>query len=137
MKTKNDTKISTLILMIEILGYIALGVVEYISGYRGGLMHHLYYRKAIYLSGIYSESNMLMQLAVIAILSFILIALYRLKKKEITKIVPLLIKLVILVLIIMLPFLKDLNVYVYLVMYTQAITLINIIRIGILLASKG
>lgn len=39
---------------LELLGLLALVAVEYLSGYRGGLMKHLYFRKMEYMFSLYS-----------------------------------------------------------------------------------
>lgn len=51
---------------VQILMASALVVLEYLSGYRAGVMHHLYYQKIHYQAGLYSQENLLYHLCLLA-----------------------------------------------------------------------
>ena len=60
-------KITIALTIIELLMILALIALEYLSSYRAGIMHHLYYKKRYYLATLYQQSWLIYHL--LAILS--------------------------------------------------------------------
>lgn len=76
LKIKRDRAIKTLhylITGIELLMIPALAGLEFLSGYRAGIMHHLYYQKVIYLGGIYNPRYIWVHLGLVLACSAIVL----------------------------------------------------------------
>lgn len=115
--------------LIKVLLLVAIGVIEHMSTLRGGLMHHLYYKKMQHLNGLYSPSAVGIQIGILALLALVAFAfLKRMGKLQVKNIFLLILELAALVLIVYTPVFAGLNTYVYLIMAVEIIIVIEFIQ---------
>ncbi len=57
-----------LIYGLELLALMALVVLEYLSGYKGGLMKHLYFRKMEYMFTVYTKTGIALHTVILLVL---------------------------------------------------------------------
>jgi len=110
---------------------LALVILEYLSGYKAGVMKHLYARKLQYLSTIYNESGMMLHSVILVALFIILIIIYknRMNSKRKGSIVRFALYSIILISAFYVPYLKDLNIYAYSLMGLELILGIEVLKI--------
>ncbi|WBW96509.1 hypothetical protein [Oceanirhabdus sp. W0125-5] len=113
--------INALIYGVEVSILIALIVLEYLSGYRAGVMRHLYFKKMEYLSKIYTQNGMMIHSVIVLALFIGLVLIYknRLNRNRKLSMVRYIIYSIILVGAFYLPYLKDLKSYAYILMFIE------------------
>ncbi|WP_461207024.1 hypothetical protein [Clostridium sp. DL1XJH146] len=109
------------ILIFQFITVIVIIVLEYLSGYKGGLMHHLYYRKIEYLSKIYTANGMIVHLIIIVLLLLLILYIAKNKWENINKvnIIKYILCSILLTIAFYLPYLENLNTYAYILMFLE------------------
>lgn len=83
MKKNIDRKLNIALSAVEAMLLSAIAYLEYLSGYKAGVMKHMYFKKMQYMSGIYSPQNMrLHMMIVVAVLVFITFNRNRIVEKQ-------------------------------------------------------
>lgn len=115
---------------LKILLLIAVFVLEHISTLRGGLMHHMYYRKMQYMSGLYSASGMAVQLGIMLSL-IILVMVFKKQKNRDNQwsINRVMLEIAVITLVYYTNIFSEMNGQIYLVMALQIILGIELIEI--------
>ena len=121
---------SIAITVFEVLTIGALVILELLSGYRAGLMQHLYFKKIHYLGTLYHHENVIFHL--IAILFCAFLVFIRLRYRKITNMVPYLLPFAtfcfLLIICSMSPFAKGLNIYAYLLICLECYVVLETCR---------
>lgn len=132
MEKKLKNKImNKLIYGFELSMVIALLILEYLSGYKAGVMKHIYFKKIEYLSKIYTKNGMMLHLAILLLLFIGLILIFKNRWNFNRK--RSMIKLVLLSILLIggfyLPYLAKLNTYAYILMFLEAAIGLELIKI--------
>lgn len=123
--------INLIIFVLKFIIVLALIILEYLSGYKRGLMHHLYYRKMEYLSKIYTGSGMMLHLIIILFLLLLMLYIYKKKCKNINKlnVMKYILYSILLIIAFYLPYLRTLNTYAYILMFLEISIGIQLLKI--------
>ena len=118
---------------LELVALIALPVLEYLSGYKGGLMKHFYFKKMEYMFSVYSASGMLYQ-SVAALL--LLVGSWWLMKKQGSGaygqrcLVRMSVYAIALICAFYSSLLQDFVIYAYALMFIEALIIIEAMKIA-------
>ncbi|MCS5422932.1 MULTISPECIES: hypothetical protein [Psychrilyobacter] len=122
MKKKLKNRVmNNLIYGFEWSMVIALLILEYLSGYKAGVMRHVYFKKIEYLSKIYTKNGMMIHLILLLFLFIVLMLIFKNRwnfnrKRSMLKFVLLSI---ILIVGFYFPYLAKLNTYAYILMFLE------------------
>lgn len=116
------------ITILEVLILIILGTIEYFTSYSPGLMRHLYYIKAEYLSSLYNYGSINMHGTVILVILLIafLIIMIRRKNYENKGVGMLIVYSIVLYISLYIPVVKNVNTYPYLIMVLESFIFIEV-----------
>lgn len=129
-------------LFIQSISVIAVLVLQYLTGKKAGVMHHIYYRKYQYEQTFFSPENIrnysIVVIVIAIIAAYICIKAFKKNKSNWTKSqhMALLINILILLYIMNSSFFKALVSYHYFIMAFGLVTLIQIIIVLKLLVAK-
>lgn len=131
MTAKLTKRLTSAITLAEVAMLLALVVLEWHSGYRAGLMHHLYYKKRYYLATLYHESRLIAHLPPVAASILAVLFFCRSSWRAIgwTPLVRYGIALLALPLCYFLPGMRQLNVFAHLVLVLECCLLLETLRI--------
>ncbi len=122
-----------LIYGFELLALIALVVLEYLSGYKGGLMKHIYFKRMEYMFSIYTDAGMALHSALLLLLLGITVFLVRRSGWD-RFVTRCLIRLTLYGIVLMgafyLPWFRDFVVYAYALMVIEAIIVLEMIKVA-------
>ncbi|MCT4620272.1 MAG: hypothetical protein N4A62_12885 [Marinisporobacter sp.] len=106
---------------LELIIFIALCILEYLSGYKAGVMKHLYFKKMEYLSKIYTQNGMLIHSIILLCLFIGLMIIYKNRWNDDRKksMIRFFIYGIVLISGFYLPYMKELNTYVYTLMFLE------------------
>lgn len=128
---KMARKVALRLTLFELTMILALAGLEWYSGYRAGVMHHLYVKKRYYLATIYHQSNLIYHLPGLAA-GFLIIAFYRRQNDRIITKVSLLrytTVLLLLLLCYLLPWFHQLNIFAHLLLVLEGCLILEAIRL--------
>ena len=116
---------------IEFIGFIALLVLEYLSGYKAGVMKHLYFKKMEYLAKVYTQDAMIMHSIMIVVLFIVVLLICKrtLSCNCKRSIIMFAVYTIVLMTAFYMPYMKELNTYAYILIVLEASILIETIRI--------
>ncbi|WFD10182.1 hypothetical protein [Tepidibacter hydrothermalis] len=116
---------------IECIGFIALLVLEYLSGYKAGVMKHLYFKKMEYLAKVYTQDSMMVHSIILVVLfiGVLLICKRRLNCNCKRSIIMFAVYSIVLVTAFYMPYMKELNTYAYILIVLEASIAIETIRV--------
>ncbi|WP_145993136.1 hypothetical protein [Tepidibacter mesophilus] len=116
---------------IELILFIALFVLEYLSGYKAGVMKHLYFKKMEYLAKVYTQDAMMMHSMILLILLIVLLIICKKRVSSNRKISMIMFSVygIVLILAFHIPYIKELNIYAYTLMVLESVIAIETIRI--------
>ncbi len=128
MRRKTIVYCGVTFLQVTLLG--ALIYLEYLSGYRAGLAQHLYYKKIYYLTHYFQGVPLYLNAAVlISLTAFIIQRHLHQPHHPRSGLYRYLILLMMLVVFYFLPFFRELNTYVYILITLQCFVLVEVIAI--------
>ncbi len=109
---------------------IALLILEYLSGYKAGVMKHIYFKKIEYLSKIYTKNGMIVHLILLLFIFIGLMLIYKNRwnfnrKRSMVRVVLLSI---ILVGGFYLPYMAKLNTYAYILIFLEVAIGLEVIK---------
>ena len=109
---------------------IALLILEYLSGYKAGVMKHIYFKKIEYLSKIYTKNGMIVHLILLLFIFIGLMLIYKKRwnfnrKRSMVRVVLLSI---ILVGGFYLPYMAKLNTYAYILIFLEVAIGLEVIK---------
>jgi len=130
----NMTKLARLssisITVVETLTLGALVILELLSGYRAGVMQHLYFKKIHYLGTLYHHDNVILHLIGLLFCAFLVIV--RMRYGQITNMVRYLLPFgafcFLLIICSISPFAKQLNIYAYLLICLECCVVLETCR---------
>lgn len=116
---------------IEFIGFIALLVLEYLSGYKAGVMKHLYFKKMEYLAKVYTQDSMMIHSIILVVLfiGVLLICKRRLSCDCKRSIIIFAVYSIVLITAFYMPDMKELNTYAYILIVLEASIAIETIRV--------
>ncbi|MEJ8552785.1 hypothetical protein [Tepidibacter sp. Z1-5] len=116
---------------IEFIGFIALLVLEYLSGYKAGVMKHLYFKKMEYLAKVYTQDAMMIHSIVLLVvfIGVLLICKRRLNCNCKRSIIMFAVYGIVLITAFHMPYMKELNTYAYILIVLETLIAIETIRI--------
>ena len=122
--------INSLIYGFEWSMVIALLILEYLSGYKAGVMKHIYFKKIEYLSKIYTKNGMMFHLTLLLFLfiGFILIFKNRWSFNRKRSMIRFVLLSIILIGGFYLPYLAKLNTYAYILMFLEVAIGLEVIK---------
>lgn len=119
------------ITIVEMLTLGALVSLELLSGYKAGLMQHLYFKKIHYLGTLYHHDNIIFH--IVGLLFCACLVFYRLKNGQITnkirRLAPFGVICLLLIVCSICPFVKELNIYAYLLISLESCVILETARI--------
>ena len=117
----NNKIINGLIYGLQLIILAVVLVLEYLSSYKAGVMRHLYAKKIEYLAKIYTEKGMMIHSIIINFLFVTLAFVFKnsLSKKRKLNFIRFLLYVIILISGFYLPYMKDLNTYVYILIFLE------------------
>jgi hypothetical protein len=122
---------SITITVVESLTLGALVILELLSGYRAGVMQHLYFKKIHYLGTLYNHDNIIFHLIGLLFCAFFVII--RMRHTQITNMVRYLLPFgatcFLLIICSISPFAKQLNIYAYLLICLECCIVLETCRI--------
>lgn len=118
MSVKISKKVNIAILIIEIISIVGLLLLEHISSYYGGIMHHLYYKRAQHMTSFYSSYGIMIHSAIIMVI-MLAFKSYLNKRYNIEKMGLLYIFGIITLAVFYIPFTKGLYTYSYLLIILE------------------
>lgn len=122
---------SITITVVEGLTLGALVILELLSGYKAGVMQHLYFKKIHYLGTLYHQDHAIFH--IIGLLFCACIILLRLRYKHMTDLVRYLAPFVslccLLIFCYISPCIKELNIYAYLLISLECFVILETLRI--------
>ncbi|SHH45987.1 hypothetical protein [Clostridium grantii] len=118
---KKSKIINSLIYGLELIIVVTILVLEYLSSFKAGVMRHLYSKKIEYLAKIYTEKGMMIHTIIIVFLFVTLAFVFKnsLSKKRKLNFIRFLLYVIILISGFYLPYMKDLNTYVYILIFLE------------------
>lgn len=131
MEKKLKNKITNILICgFELSIAIILLTLEYLSGYKAGVMKHLYFKKIKYLSEVYTRNGMITHLSFLLILFLVLVFIYKNQwdlnsKKSIGGFILLSILLVV---GFYLPYMKTLNTYPYILVFLEISIMLKAVK---------
>lgn len=123
--------VNILIFSLESILIISLIALEYLSGYKAGVMKHIYFKKMEHLSTIYNSTGTMIHSMIILVLFIFLVLKYkdRLNQGYKSGIIRFVVLGGIVVSGMYLPYMKDLNSYTYILMTLESMIGIEFIRL--------
>ncbi|WDV46598.1 hypothetical protein PV797_02615 [Clostridiaceae bacterium M8S5] len=127
MKTKKIVNI--FIITIQIMIIAVLAVLEYLSEYKAGIMHHLYYKKIEYLSTIYSQGAKIIHIGIVMLVTVLMMVLNNKAKNTGRRIniIWLLILNCLFVAMLYIPSLNNLNIYAHMLIGIEVMICLQIV----------
>ncbi|MFT5699381.1 MAG: hypothetical protein ACI8ZB_002239 [Desulforhopalus sp.] len=109
------------ITVVEVVACGALVILELLSGYKAGVMQHLYHKKVQYLSTLYNQDYLLFHFLFFLLCAlFLAFRLYGLQFSAIVRrLLPFTLISLFLALCYLSPFAKELNIYAHLLIYLE------------------
>lgn len=125
--------VAGLIYFIEFALLATLVILEYLSGYKAGVMKHIYFKKIEYLSKIYNQSGMMIHAALAVLVCLILFIVFRKQMKEFKKrsFIRLSIYTICLIIAFYTSIIRDYYIYAYLLMYLEILIGVEAIKTGL------
>ena len=121
---------SITITVVEMLTLGALVILEFLSGYRAGLMQHLYFKKIHYLGTLYHHDNIIFHIVGLLFCAFLLF--YQMKDgrtaKKTRRLAPFGTICLLLIICSICPFVKELNIYAYLLICLECCVVLETFR---------
>lgn len=112
---------------------IALLILEYLSGYKAGVMKHLYFKKMEYLSKVYTHSGMMIHLFIVLLLFIGLVLIckdkWNLKRK--LSMIRFVLYSIILISSFYLPYMRELNTFAYILIFLEILIGIESVKLVI------
>jgi hypothetical protein len=116
---------------LQLIIFVALIILEYLSSYKAGVMRHLCSKKIEYLAKVYTEKGMMVHSIIVVLLFVTLAVVFKNKfiKKSKLNLVRFLVYVIILISGFYSPYMKELNVYPYVLIFLEIFIGIEAIKI--------
>ncbi len=123
--------LNSMIWGFEFILFITLVLLEYLSGYKAGVMKHLYFKKMEYLAKVYTQDAMTVHSILILVLfiGLLVICKSRFSSNRKISIIMFAVYSIVLIVAFHMPYMKELNSYAYILIVLEIVIGIETIRI--------
>lgn len=127
---KNKT-FDIILYVVELIGFIALFILEYLSKYKAGVMKHLYFKKMEYLAKVYTQDAIMVHsiIVVALLIGLVLISKSRFSSNCKTNTIIFAVYSIILIFAFYNPYIKELNTYAYILILLETSIIIQVVKI--------